>query len=312
MKFVNKFSFNIFTVIAIGTMTNQVSLANDCTMNTGSASGTGVLSIACGSGADATATGSTAYGASSEATSGRSTVIGYAAKVLPAATNGIAIGGDSSDMDNDGAVSAAPGAIAIGNDIVASTPNTMTVGVPILVDDQNTTVANRSLIKLENNGPAGFKLTDEANATSWSFAQTSYLGFTMDNLNTVGQQEVRFFQGGNVSILGTLTEGSSKSYKKGIKPIDSMSVLDKVSSLPIKEWTYKHEDDDVKHVGPMAEDFHEVFGLGSSPKGIASLDSAGVALASIQALRAEKDAQIDALRSEIKAMRDEMLKMQGR
>jgi len=40
-------------------------------------------------------------------------------------------------------------------------------------------------------------------------------------------------------------------------------------------------------MGPMAQDFYSAFGLGDTDKGIASLDSGGVALASIQALANE-------------------------
>jgi len=53
--------------------------------------------------------------------------------------------------------------------------------------------------------------------------------------------------------------------------------------MPISEWTYK-SDGAVRHLGPMSQDFHRSFGLGSSDKSISTLDSSGVALAAIQGL----------------------------
>jgi hypothetical protein len=40
----------------------------------------------------------------------------------------------------------------------------------------------------------------------------------------------------------------------------------------------------VKHVGPVAQDFHSAFGLGDSDKAIRTADESGVALAAIQGL----------------------------
>jgi hypothetical protein len=41
---------------------------------------------------------------------------------------------------------------------------------------------------------------------------------------------------------------------------------------------------EVRHVGPMAQDFHAAFGLGDSDKSIGMQDIEGVALAAIQGL----------------------------
>jgi hypothetical protein len=57
-----------------------------------------------------------------------------------------------------------------------------------------------------------------------------------------------------------------------------------VAALPITQWRFKTEESDVKHVGPMAQDFHAAFGLGAQETAIATVDADGVALAAIQAL----------------------------
>ena len=38
----------------------------------------------------------------------------------------------------------------------------------------------------------------------------------------------------------------------------------------------------IRHIGPMAQDFHAVFGVGADEKAIATLDESGVVLAAIR------------------------------
>ncbi len=99
---------------------------------------------------------------------------------------------------------------------------------------------------------------------------------------------------GNVSIAGTLSEGSSRAIKKNVAAVDPHQVLDAVLGLSIKHWQYKHED--AKHIGPMAEDFYAAFGLGPDDKHLASLDTSGVALASVKALNEKLEIQNEKLR----------------
>jgi len=57
----------------------------------------------------------------------------------------------------------------------------------------------------------------------------------------------------------------------------------------------------VRHAGPMAEDFHQAFGLGEDDKHIAPGDQAGVALLAVQGLNQvvqDKGQEIATLRRE--------------
>jgi hypothetical protein len=54
--------------------------------------------------------------------------------------------------------------------------------------------------------------------------------------------------------------------------------------MPISEWSYNDQEPNARHIGPMAQDFHSAFGVGSSDKCIPTVDENGVALAAIQAL----------------------------
>ena len=76
-------------------------------------------------------------------------------------------------------------------------------------------------------------------------------------------------------------------------------------SLPISEWSYKSSPED-RHIGPMAQDFYEQFKLGGTKTGISSIDTGGVALAAIQGVKLEKDAQIDQLYAENERLKLEL------
>ena len=97
---------------------------------------------------------------------------------------------------------------------------------------------------------------------------------------------------------GVWTNASSREWKHEFQSVDARDILDRLTALPITEWTYKTEDG-VRHLGPVAEDFAAAFGLGDDAQTIGTIDADGVALAAIQGLNQivlEKDAEIAALR----------------
>lgn len=67
-------------------------------------------------------------------------------------------------------------------------------------------------------------------------------------------------------------------------PVGANEVLERLATLPVSVWTYRFDHDSVRHLGPMAQDFADTFGLGSSDRTIAVVDANGVCLASVQAL----------------------------
>ena len=93
---------------------------------------------------------------------------------------------------------------------------------------------------------------------------------------------------------------------------EGRGVLERLVSMPLSTWNYKAQDDSIRHMGPMAQDFHAAFGLGVSDKLIDTIDPDGVALAAIQGLHAlveeneirlaEKDAEIDELRARLERL----------
>ena len=95
---------------------------------------------------------------------------------------------------------------------------------------------------------------------------------------------------GNLIVTGTVTANgvllaSDRNAKENFKSVSPAQVLQKVAALPITEWNYKANGADVRHVGPMAQDFQDAFGLnGGDDKHISVVDESGVALAAIQGL----------------------------
>jgi len=87
---------------------------------------------------------------------------------------------------------------------------------------------------------------------------------------------------GDLTVLGTLSPPSDKNLKENFQDVDYQKVLSQVGDLDITQWNYKDKRGD--HLGPMAQDFYQAFGLGTSDKSIATVDADGVALASIKAL----------------------------
>ncbi|HIA47624.1 MAG TPA: tail fiber domain-containing protein, partial [Candidatus Hydrogenedentes bacterium] len=81
--------------------------------------------------------------------------------------------------------------------------------------------------------------------------------------------------------------------------MDAEDVLSKVLDIPITTWRFKSEDDEVKHIGPVAQDFMASFGYGSSDKHITSTDADGVALAAIQGLNLKLTQELEEKQTEI-------------
>jgi autotransporter adhesin len=111
-----------------------------------------------------------------------------------------------------------------------------------------------------------------------------------------------------VSIATEHINTSSRESKTDFAPVSVASILDKVDSLPISQWRYKSDARGKVHVGPVAEDFQEIFGLGDG-KTISTVDASGVALASIQALNEKLEKQNAALKSEVKELRSLVMQL---
>lgn len=108
---------------------------------------------------------------------------------------------------------------------------------------------------------------------------------------------------------------SDRNAKADFRPIDVQDVLARVAALDITTWRYKKDTPDVRHLGPMAQDFKAAFGLGDTDRMIFPLDATGVSLAAIQALHQRlgaAEAENDALRDRLGRLERRLAELEAR
>ena len=107
----------------------------------------------------------------------------------------------------------------------------------------------------------------------------------------------------------TWTNASDKNQKENFTDIDSEQLLEKISALPISRWNYKDEDETVTHIGPVAQDFYALFGVGADDISISTIDPAGIALAAIKEL-IKKSKRVDALEQNNRELNERLEKLE--
>ena len=78
---------------------------------------------------------------------------------------------------------------------------------------------------------------------------------------------------------------SDRNQKEDFQPVDGGAILKNIAALPVTSWRYRNDHSGQRYIGPVAQDFHALFGLGTDTT-IATLDVDGVSLAAIKALEA--------------------------
>jgi hypothetical protein len=77
---------------------------------------------------------------------------------------------------------------------------------------------------------------------------------------------------------------SDRNLKRNFSAVSGISILEKIAAMPITTWNYRAQDESIRHIGPMAQDFYAAFGVGEDDKHISTVDADGVALAAIKEL----------------------------
>ncbi len=143
-----------------------------------------------------------------------------------------------------------------------------------------------------------FVWADSTNADFTSTGPNQFLvrasGGTRIYSNTGATVGVELAAGGN-----SWSMVSDRNAEENFTPIDPRNILERLSRIPVTRWNLKSQISDIRHLGPMAQDFHAAFGLGESSTYISSSDADGVALAAIQGLHQlveEKECELVELR----------------
>jgi trimeric autotransporter adhesin len=90
---------------------------------------------------------------------------------------------------------------------------------------------------------------------------------------------------------------SSRLEKENFAEVDGEDVLRRLRSVPVTSWNGIAEGAQVRHIGPMAQDWHAAFALNDDPLTIHQGDLAGVSLAAVQALDGRTERQEERIRA---------------
>ena len=122
-------------------------------------------------------------------------------------------------------------------------------------------------------------------------AGIDFASSAVNQFNVRASGGTRIFSNSALTTGVTLAAGggawsavSDSAVKENIRPVDGSEILEKLSQLDVSRWNYITQDESIEHIGPMAQDFYRLFGLGEDDKHINTLDPDGVALAAIKAL----------------------------
>lgn len=100
--------------------------------------------------------------------------------------------------------------------------------------------------------------------------------------------------GGAYSDGASWENASDRELKTQFSDVSPEVILAKLDGLTITEWSYISEGVNVRHIGPVAQDFYTTFGVGKNDKAISTIDPAGIALVGVKGLHARVK-QLDAL-----------------
>ncbi len=89
---------------------------------------------------------------------------------------------------------------------------------------------------------------------------------------------------GATLLEGDVQMGSSRVIKEGFEPVCNQELLEGLLQLPLSSWSYRDDETAARHIGPVAEDFSAIFGLGAEPGRISPIDGLGVLIGALQAL----------------------------
>lgn len=129
---------------------------------------------------------------------------------------------------------------------------------------------------------------------------------TASNGNTPGA-------GGNVGCdltvaVPTWTCASSRTVKHGFKEVNGEDLLLRLAGIPVTTWIMNGDSTNILHMGPVAEDFYEAFGLGLGETAIGLGDIDGVNMAAAKAL----ELRTRQLRDENGRLKDDLAKANER
>lgn len=154
----------------------------------------------------------------------------------------------------------------------------------------------------------------------WADSTDATISTTWWNQFVVRASGGTFFYSDAAATTGvTLAPGSGAwstvsdlNLKNAFSALDPVDILNRLARLPVQTWSYNSQDPSVRHIGPTAQDFASLFGVGENNRSISTVDADGVALAGIQGLYRlvqEKDLEIEQLKRRLEELEARMSAM---
>jgi len=304
-----------------GGLSNEAS-GEEATVGGGFSNAAGNLrsTVGGGSGNEARGGGSTIGGGINSVASGGNSAIGGGSS-NEASGGDSTIGGGGSNLATAGGSTVGGGT---GNE-ASGVRSTVGGGGSNVASGENATVPGGS----SNEAQSAYSFA--AGRTATAAAPGAFVWGDSSDQNVTSNQTDEFkIQAGGGAILysssdlsqgvnlapgdGSWSSVSTRTAKTSISPTEPEAVLESVEDLEVSTWEYDSAQD-ATHMGPMAEDFHDAFGLGADRECIANVDADGVALAAIQGLSKrleQRDERIDELSEEKEALSAENDRLRDR
>ncbi|MCX6296972.1 MAG: tail fiber domain-containing protein, partial [Bacteroidetes bacterium] len=186
----------------------------------------------------------------------------------------------------------------------------------------STAIGDHNLASGTNSTSFGYYASTNGHAGSFIYADAS--SSTTNTNSTADNQFMVKASGGTIFYSNsTLTSGvslaagggawstvSDRRMKENFEKVNGNEILKKIAEMPITNWNYKTQSKNIRHIGPMAQDFYKSFGFGESDTTITSVDIDGINMVAIQALIEKtnelnkKAAQIEELKATIKKLKN--------
>lgn len=141
----------------------------------------------------------------------------------------------------------------------------------------------------------GYNSTDSFGANTFTARAPGGVRFYSASAGTTNGVEL-------AAGAGAWSSLSDRNAKANFDAVDTRAVLDALVNLPVTTWNYLTQDDSIRHIGVMAQDFYAAFGVGEDDTHISTIDADGVLFAAVQGLNAKLEDENAALRAEVETL----------
>jgi hypothetical protein len=150
------------------------------------------------------------------------------------------------------------------------------------------TGAFANILQLTNNSGVGFILNNTVGNSVFVSVNNPATAYTV-NFNDGDGAEFSLDAAGNITGVTSCSgcsAPSSRHLKENFVPVDRAATLKALLRLDVFNWNYKDINPELRHIGPVSQDFHELFNVGLDVT-LNPVDTFGVTVAAIQALNGE-------------------------